>query len=69
MPKGKRSNKISRTEGVLQLVTSSQVNRSIQQAPDYGDMTLSLLDANKDSWASPKVIDDVEYNLGANSSI
>ncbi|MBA7533340.1 hypothetical protein ES705_25578 [subsurface metagenome] len=60
--KGSHINTIVNSEGMLQLVNSSEVNMEDQDAPDYGNMSLSLLNANKDSLASPKVIPDVAFN-------
>lgn len=60
--KGKHINTISKANGLLQLVNTSQVSQEAQDAPDYGNMTLSLLNTDENSWASPKVIDDVTYN-------
>lgn len=60
--KGKHINTIVNSDGMLQLVNSSEVNVEAQDAPDYGNMSLSLLNADENSWASPKVIQDVAYN-------
>ncbi len=62
--KGKHINTISKADGLLQLVNSSEVNEEAQSAPDYGNMTLSLLNADDNSWASPKVLKDVAYSSG-----
>lgn len=63
--KGKHINKIVKSKGMIQLVNSSYVNVEGQNAPDYGNMSLSLLNADEKSWASPRVIEDVAYNSGA----
>jgi len=60
--KGNHINTIVNSGGMLQLVNNSEVNAEAQGAPDYGNMSLSLVNADKDSWASPKVIPDVAFN-------
>lgn len=62
--KGKHINSISKTDGLLQLINSSSVEEKALSAPDYGNMTLSLLNADEESWASPKILKDVAYNSG-----
>lgn len=63
--KGKHINTIVKSEGIIQLVNRSDVNNEAQNAPDYGNMCLSLLGADENSWAIPVTIADVDYNLGA----
>ena len=60
--KGKHINRIINSDGILQLVNSSKAGVEGKKSLDYGNMSLSLLDANKNSWASPKVVGDVDYN-------
>ena len=62
--KGKHVNTISKSDGLLQLVNTSEVNAAAKSAPDYGNMTLSLLNADDNSWGSPKIVRDVAYNSG-----
>lgn len=62
---GKHLNKIVKSDNLLQLITSSEVNEKSQQNPDHGNMSLSLLNSDDNSWSTPKVLDDIAYNLGA----
>lgn len=59
--KGEHVNNIVERDGDLQLICSSK-GANIQDLPDYGNMTLTLLDAEK-SWSSPITPKDIDYNL------
>jgi len=59
---GKHVNTISKSDGLLQLVNTSEVSEGAKFAPDYGNMTLSLLSPDENSWSSPKVLKDVAYS-------
>ncbi len=61
---GKHLNTITKKDDVLQLTTSSNVPKEAELAPDYGNMSLTLLNANVDSWSTPKTLKDVAYNSG-----
>ena len=59
--KGEHINRIVKTHGNVQLICSSQ-GENIQDLPDFGNMTLTLLDADN-SWSSPFTPKDIDYNL------
>ncbi len=58
---GEHINEIVASEDHLQLVCRSEGD-GIEDLPDHGNMTLTLLDA-VDSWSSPQLPGDVDYNL------
>ncbi len=59
--KGEHVNQIVEKDGNLQLVCSS-VGNNLQDLPDFGNMTLTLLDA-ENSWSSTFTPKDIDYNL------
>ena len=59
--KGKHINRIVENDGNLQLICSSE-GENIQDLPDFGSMTLTLLN-NENSWSSPYTPKDIDYNL------
>ncbi|QTE23685.1 GH116 family glycosyl-hydrolase [Polaribacter cellanae] len=60
---GKAQNKIIKSGDALQLFTSSIVdNEEGKDLPDYGNMSLTLLEGT-DAWASPTAPRDIKYNL------
>lgn len=59
---GKHINSIVTSPNDLQLVLSSQVDPAGRDLPDYGNMSLTLLQA-KGAWATPKAHNDINYNL------
>lgn len=59
---GKHVNTVLVNGDVLQLITRSEGEDVILDRPDYGNMTLTLLDADN-GWASPKAPEDIDYNL------
>jgi uncharacterized protein (DUF608 family) len=59
---GKHSNTIQKSGNSLQLVTSSIVSSENKDLPDYGNMSLTLLEGNE-SWATPRTSKDIDYNL------
>lgn len=59
---GTHKNTIQKSDNSLQLVTSSNVPFENQDLPDYGNMTLTLLEGNE-AWATPKAPKDLMYNL------
>ncbi|MDN5202192.1 GH116 family glycosyl-hydrolase [Fulvivirgaceae bacterium BMA10] len=60
--KGKHKNTIVKSEGALQLVLSSEVNDESQDLPDYGNMTLTLVEG-ENGWSTPKTQNDIDYNI------
>ncbi len=58
---GKHVNKIIEKNGNLQLVCSSEGDE-LEDLPDFGNMTLTLIDA-ENSWATPSTYTDIDYNL------
>ncbi len=60
---GTHSNTIQKSGNSIQLVTSSIVSSENKDLPDYGNMSLTLLEGNK-SWATPSSSNDIDYNLG-----
>ncbi len=58
---GKHINRIVKEDGNIQLQCSSE-GENIQNMPDYGNMTLTLINA-ENSWASPITPKDINYNL------
>ena len=61
--RGTHTNTIKKSENVLQLITSSGVTVENKDLPDYGNMALTLLEANDNAWATPKTPNDIAYNL------
>ncbi len=60
---GKAQNKIIKSGDALQLFTSSIVdNEASKDMPDYGNMTLTLLEGT-DAWGAPTTPRDINYNL------
>lgn len=59
---GEHENQVVRNGDAIQLVASSEGVSDLKELPDYGNMTLTLLDGNN-SWATPKTISDIDYNL------
>ena len=59
---GKHKNSITKSGNALQLTLSSEVNAKDQDLPDYGNMSLTLLNAG-DAWAAPQAPEDIDYNL------
>ncbi len=57
----RHQNTIERSGDNLQLICKS-VGKDLSDLPDYGNMTLTLLDANN-SWATPNTPNDINYNL------
>ena len=58
---GNHVNEVLKKEGLLQLLCSS-VGEDLEDLPDHGNMTLSLLD-DSNAWSNPKVVQDIDYNL------
>ncbi len=58
---GEHVNQVIKTNGNLQLICKSE-GGSIQNQPDFGNMTLTLLDA-ENSWSTPQTFTDIDYNL------
>ena len=58
---GEHINRIVEMDGKLQLICSSE-GENIQDLPDSGNMTLTLLDSDN-SWASPFAPKDIDFNL------
>ncbi len=58
---GTHQNSIEIDGDNLQLICKS-MGKNLTDLPDYGNMTLTLLDA-KDSWATPSAPSDINYNL------
>ena len=59
---GEHENQVVRNGDAIQLVASSEGVSDLTELPDYGNMTLTLLEGNN-SWATPKTISDIDYNL------
>lgn len=59
---GQHVNRIEKSGEALQLIAGSRVNEPLKDMPDYGNMTLTLLDAT-DAWSSPEAPADIDYNL------
>lgn len=60
---GKAQNKIVKSGEALQLVASSNVDgEASKDLPDYGNMSLTLLEGN-DAWGTPQTSNDIKYNL------
>lgn len=59
---GEHENQVLRNGDAIQLVASSEGVSDLNELPDYGNMTLTLLEGNN-SWATPKTISDIDYNL------
>lgn len=64
---GSHINTIVKNENTLQLITSSMVSTENKELPDFGNMTLTLIEGDK-AWATPKTSDDIAYNLAEVSS-
>ncbi|MDN5214925.1 GH116 family glycosyl-hydrolase [Fulvivirgaceae bacterium BMA12] len=60
--KGTHKNSIIRSENTLQLKLSSDVEAASQDLPDYGNMSLTLLQGGE-AWATPMAPKDIVYNL------
>lgn len=61
--KGTAQNKIITSAETLQLFASSNVDdEASKDLPDYGNMTLTLLEGNN-AWGNPQVSNDIIYNL------
>lgn len=58
---GQHINQIEKNDQTLRLICQSE-GEHIKNMPDYGNMTLSLLDA-ENSWSSPFSPHDINYNL------
>jgi len=59
---GIHTNSIHKVGKALQLITSSKVTTENQDLPDYGNMSLTLIEGN-DAWATPQTSTDINYNL------
>lgn len=60
---GEHVNTIKRSEDGLQLICQSDGKPVLKEKPDYGNMTLTLLE-NQDSWSNPDAGQDIDYNIG-----
>ncbi len=60
--KGVHKNSIIRSENTLQLKLSSDVEAANRDLPDYGNMSLTLLQGDE-AWATPMASKDMAYNL------
>ncbi len=58
---GQQINSIEKKDGTLQLICKSE-GENIDDLPDFGNMTLTLLDA-ENSWSTPTTPADIDYNL------
>ena len=58
---GNHINEIKSSTDKLQLICRSE-GPGIQDQPDYGNMTLTLLE-KENGWASPATFSDIDYNL------
>ncbi|MGQ7870934.1 GH116 family glycosyl-hydrolase [Sunxiuqinia sp. sy24] len=58
---GQHINLIEKKSGTLQLICKSE-GENIEGMPDYGNMTLSLLD-DENSWSTPLTSTNIDYNL------
>jgi uncharacterized protein (DUF608 family) len=58
---GQHINSIEKKDGTLQLICKSE-GENITDMPDFGNMTLTLLDAGN-SWSTPTTPKDIDYNL------
>ena len=59
---GKHRNSVVKTGDVLRLELSSDVDLKSRDLPDYGNMSLALIEG-EDAWASPIAPHDIVYNL------
>ncbi|MET2983714.1 GH116 family glycosyl-hydrolase [Aureibaculum conchae] len=60
---GKAKNEIIKSGEALQLFASSNVtDEASKDLPDYGNMSLTLLEGNE-AWGSPSTPQDINYNL------
>lgn len=59
---GKHQNSIQKYGSSLQLFLDSDVTSESKDLPDYGNMSLTLLNGNN-AWASPNTPSDIDYNL------
>ncbi|MDX1365204.1 MAG: GH116 family glycosyl-hydrolase [Arenibacter latericius] len=62
LAKGKHRNTILKSDSIAQLFLDSDVVADNKDFPDYGNMSLTLLEG-KDAWASPNAPKDIDYNL------
>jgi len=61
---GNHLNTVVRNEKNLHLVSSVEGDEELKELPDYGNMTLALLNTSENKgWASPKTTKDLNYNL------
>lgn len=59
---GKHQNSIQKYGSSLQLFLDSDVTSESKDLPDYGNMSLTLLNGDN-AWASPNTPSDIDYNL------
>ncbi|MBJ6369561.1 GH116 family glycosyl-hydrolase [Snuella sedimenti] len=59
---GVHHNKIVRLGSALHLVLSSQAGIKATDLPDYGNMSLTLMEG-EDAWGTPKAPGDIAYNI------
>ncbi len=59
---GEHINKINRSEDGIQLICQSEGKPDLKEKPDFGNMTLTLLES-RDSWSNPDVGQDIDYNI------
>lgn len=61
---GNHINTIKKNKNTLQLINAVVGEEKLKELPDYGNMTLTLLNNSENGgWASPKTTEDLNYNL------
>ncbi|MET2985595.1 GH116 family glycosyl-hydrolase [Aureibaculum conchae] len=60
--KGKHKNVIVKSNDYIQIIGSSEVTEKDKDLPDYGNMTLTLLEG-ENVWGNAKAPSDISYNL------